>query len=143
LVKWVKIQGHHGIPMTYASIAQCAGAILGKQVKVTWPKWFCKRHPDLKMKKTTGLEKAHAKALNQFAINGFFKMLTKVIVECNILPENLYNMDQKGLQLGIGAKITAMIDQNQKIAYSIKDGIGSLLQSLRQSVLMDELFILL
>jgi hypothetical protein len=31
------------------------------------------------MKKTTGLEKAHAKALNPFAVNEFFEMLTEVM----------------------------------------------------------------
>ena len=108
--------------MTYASVAQCAGVISGKQVGATWPKRFCKRHLDLKMKKTTGLEKARAKALNPSAVNGFFNMLAEVIAEYNILPENIYNMDEKGLQLGIGARITAMVDRDQKIAYSIEDG---------------------
>src|SRR5882762_8328552 len=84
LAKWIKIQGRRGIPMTYASVAQCAGAISGKQVGESWPKRFCKRHPDLKMKKTTGLEKARAKALNQFAIDEFFDMLTNVMKEFNI-----------------------------------------------------------
>ena len=85
LVKWVKIQGHHGIPMTYASVAQCAGEISGKQVGETWSKWLCKHHPDLKMKKMMGLEKAHAKALNQFAVNEFFNMLTDVMKEYRTL----------------------------------------------------------
>jgi hypothetical protein len=30
-------------------------------------------------------------------------------------------MDEKGIQLGIGARITAMIDQDQKAVYSIED----------------------
>jgi hypothetical protein len=122
LVKWIKIQGHHGVPMTYASVGQCAKAISGWRIGGSWPKWFCKRHPDLKMKKTTGLEKAHTKALNQFAVDEFFDMLTEVIKEYNILPGNLYNMDEKGIQLGIGVRITAMIDQDQKTVYSIEDG---------------------
>jgi hypothetical protein len=108
--------------MTYRSVAHAAGEISGKPVGGTWPKRFCKRHPDLKMKKTTGLEKARANALNPSAVNGFFDMLTDVIKEHDILPENIYNMDEKGIQLGIGAKITAMVDRNQKSVYSIEDG---------------------
>lgn len=50
------------------------------------------------------------------------KHYSEVIKEYNILPENLYNMDEMGLQLGIGAKTTAMIDRDQKIAYSLEDG---------------------
>jgi hypothetical protein len=88
--------------LTYTSVAQCASAISSKEVGGSWPKWFCKCHPDLKMKKTTGLDKAHMKALNKFAVDEFFDMLADVIKEFNILPENLYNMDEKGILLGIG-----------------------------------------
>jgi hypothetical protein len=106
--------------MTYRSVAHTAGEISGKLVRETWPKWFCKHHPDLKMK-TTGLEKARTNALNPSAINGFFNVLMDVIKEHDILPENIYNMDKKGIQLGIGAKITAMVDHSQKSVYSIED----------------------
>ena len=122
LAKWVKIQGCHGIPMTYTSVAQCGSAISGKQVGGSWSKHFSKCHSNLKMKKMTGLEKAWAKALNQFAVDEFFNMLTDVIKEFNILPGNLYNMDKKGILLGIGARITAMIDHDQQTIYSIEDG---------------------
>jgi Tc5 transposase DNA-binding domain len=122
LVKWIKVQGHRGVPMTYRSVAHAAGEISGKPVGEVWPKRFRKRHPDLKMKKTTGLEKARAKALNPSAVNGFYDMLSDVIKEYDILPENIYNMDEKGIQLGIGARITAMVDRNQKTVYSIEDG---------------------
>jgi hypothetical protein len=108
--------------MTYPSVGQAATEISGKPVGEIWPKRFRKRHPDLKMKKATGLEKARAKALNQFAVDEFFNMLTDVIQEYNIMPENIYNMDEKGIQLGIGARITAMIDRDQKAVYSIEDG---------------------
>ena len=121
-MKWITIQGRRGVPMTYASVGQCAAAISGRHIGGSWPKRFYKRHPDLKMKKIIGLEKARAKALNQFAVNEFFDMLTEVIKEYGILPGNLYNMDEKGIQLGIGARITAMIDRDQKTVYSIEDG---------------------
>ncbi|KAK0502118.1 hypothetical protein EDD18DRAFT_1016046, partial [Armillaria luteobubalina] len=60
------------------------------------------------------LEKARAKALNPSAVNKFYDMLTNVINEYNIHPENTYNMDKKGIQLGIGAKVTVMVDKDQK-----------------------------
>jgi len=58
LENWVKIQGCCGIPMTYASVAQAAAEISGKQVGESWPKQFKKHHHYLKIKKTTPLEKA-------------------------------------------------------------------------------------
>jgi hypothetical protein len=108
--------------MTYSSVGWAATEISGKRVGEIWPKWFCKCHPDLKMKKATGLEKVWAKALNQFAVDEFFDMLTDVIQEYNIMPGNIYNMDEKGIQLGISTRITSMIDRDQKAVYSIKDG---------------------
>jgi hypothetical protein len=122
LARWVKVQGRRGVPMTYASVAQCAAEISGQAVGGSWPKRFLKHHPDLRMKKTVGLEKARAKALNPAVVEEFFNMLTDVIQEYSILPKNLYNVDEKGIQLGIGAKITAMIDRDQKEVYSIEDG---------------------
>ena len=119
LAKWIKIQGQHGVPMM---VAQAVAEISGKPVGESWPKRFQKHHPDLKMKKTIGLEKAHVKALNQFAVDGFFDMLTNIIEKYKITPGNIYNMDEKGIQLGIGTRITVMIDQDQKAVYSIKDG---------------------
>jgi hypothetical protein len=38
LVKWIKIQGRHGVPMTYASVGQCAEAISGWHIGGSWPK---------------------------------------------------------------------------------------------------------
>jgi hypothetical protein len=122
LVKWIKVQGHHGIPLTYATIALYVGEICGQEVGGSWPKRFLKHHPDLKIKKTQGLETARAKALNQFAVGGFFDMLDELIKEYDIAPENLYNMDKKGIQLSIGAKVAVMVDRDQKTAYSIEDG---------------------
>jgi hypothetical protein len=74
------------------------------------------------VKKMQGLETAHAKALNQFAVGDFFDMLDELIKEYDIVPENLYNMDEKGVQLGIGAKVAVLVDRDQKMAYSIEDG---------------------
>ena len=68
------------------------------------------------------LEKARAKALNEFAVSEFFAILAKVIKEYGILPGNLYSMDEKGIQLGIGVKIATMVDRDQKTVYSIEDG---------------------
>ena len=108
--------------MTYASVAQCAGEIVEKSVGASWPKRFLHPHPDLKVKMSVDLEKAHAKTLNKSAVNDFYNMLEEVIKEYCILPQNIYNMDEKGIQLGIGAQVAALVDHEQKLVYSIEDG---------------------
>ena len=41
--------------------------------------------------------------------------------EFDIKPENMWNMDEKGVQLGIGAKVATIIDRDQAVVYSVED----------------------
>ena len=42
--------------------------------------------------------------------------------EFSIKPENTWNMDEKGVQLGIGVKAAAIVDRDQATIYSVEDG---------------------
>lgn len=44
------------------------------------------------------------------------------MVEFNVKPENMWNMDEKGVQLGIGVKVAAIVDCDQSMVYSVEDG---------------------
>ena len=105
-----------------STLATYASEILGKPVGESWPKRFLARHPDLKVKTTTSLEKCCVKALNPVAVEGFYDILGAVVKEFGIKPENTWNMDEKGVQLGIGVKVAAIIDQDRSTVYSIEDG---------------------
>ena len=45
-----------------------------------------------------------------------------VITEYSIDKKNIYNMDEKGVQLGKGSQVAAIVDQEQKDVYSVEDG---------------------
>ena len=122
LVKWAKVLGCRGVPLTHSTLATYTSEILGKPVSELWPKRFLARHTDLKVKTTTSLEKFCAKALNPAAVEGFYDILEGVVEEFGIKLENTWNMDEKGVQLGIGVKVAAIIDHNQSTVYSVKDG---------------------
>ncbi|KAF8811877.1 hypothetical protein BYT27DRAFT_7221312 [Phlegmacium glaucopus] len=40
----------------------------------------------------------------------------------NIPIKNIYNMDEKGIQLGVGKHIAAIVDRNQKNVYNLEHG---------------------
>jgi hypothetical protein len=122
LVEWAKVQGRRGVPLTYSTLSLYASEISGKHIGESWPKRFLSRHQDLKIKATTSLEKCRAKALNQTAVEGFYNILEEVVREFDIKPANMWNMDEKGVQLGIGAKVAAIIDRDQAAVYSVEDG---------------------
>jgi len=124
LVEWLKVQGRRGVPVGPSTLGDHAAAIAGpnKDIGQSWPHRFMKRHPDLKTKWTQSLEKCRANNVNYATIMNFRDIFEEVVAFFNIPPENMYNMDEKGLQLGVGKRIAAIIDRDQKQVYSLEDG---------------------
>lgn len=122
LVKWAKVLGRWGVPLTHSPLTTYVSEILGKPIGKSWAKRFLARHAGLKVKATTSLEKCCAKALNPVAVARFFDILEAAVEEFGIKPENTWNMDEKGVQLGIGVKVAAIIDHDQSTVYSVEDG---------------------
>ena len=77
---------------------------------------------ELKVKWSSTLEKCHAALLNPVLVNEFYDLLEEVIKTYNIPAENIYNMDEKGIQLGVRQKVKAFVDHDQKDVYSVEDG---------------------
>jgi len=104
LVDWIKFLGMVGRPITRTTLRPKCVELCGKMPARSWLWRFLKRHPDLKLKRATGLDPKRAQAFNYTAVNDHFIKLEKVIKENNIPWENIYNMDEKGIQLGGGRK---------------------------------------
>ena len=122
VVKWVKVLGQRGVPLTQATLRDCASEICGKPIGETWPKRFIARHPDIRVKWTTSLEHSRAQGLNPIVVAEYFKMLKELLDKYQIPAENMYNMDEKGIQLGVGTRVAALVDRAQQTAYQIEDG---------------------
>jgi Tc5 transposase DNA-binding domain len=123
LVKWIKVMGRRGIPMTTTMIIDHVADIIGHAtVGELWVKRFKARHPELKVKWSSTLEKCCAASLNPVLVNEFYDLLEDVIKEYGIPAENIYNMDEKGIQLGVGQKVKAFVDRDQKDVYSVENG---------------------
>jgi len=80
------------------------------------------RHPDLKIRWSRSLEKCRANNANPATIRCFYDIYEEVVKEFNILKENIYNMDEKRIQLGVGKQVASIIDCDQKEVYNIEDG---------------------
>ncbi|KAF8219380.1 hypothetical protein L208DRAFT_1551245, partial [Tricholoma matsutake] len=79
-------------------------------------------HPELKVRWSSTLEKCCAVSLNPVLINKFYDLLEDMIKEYGIPAENIYNMDEKGIQLGVGQKVKVFVNHDQKDVYSVEDG---------------------
>ncbi|KAJ7434112.1 hypothetical protein B0H11DRAFT_2373778, partial [Mycena galericulata] len=61
------------------------------------------------------LEECRARALNRTTVHDYFKLLTETVETYDIKPQNIWNMDEKGIQLGVGDRIRALVDRDQKV----------------------------
>lgn len=68
-----------------------------------WLKAFMKRNPSIVQRTAQHMNPARAQKLNRFIVNDHFDKLEKVMAELQVFdkPDRLYNMDEKGCQLGL------------------------------------------
>jgi hypothetical protein len=97
----VKSLGHYRILLSPRAVAEYASTIAGKDIPQNWTKAFQAHHSDLRGGWITGLEACCAKALNHTNVAGFYEILVELVMQYYVLPQNLYNMDEKGVQLGL------------------------------------------
>lgn len=122
LVEWIKVMGHRGIPLSPTTVSEYATHIYGQDVGISWPRRFRERHPELAIKWTSGLEECRARNLNPPIVSKYFDMYGQLIRKYNI-SSNLYNMDEKGIQLGVGNRSRpVLVDRDQKSIQSIQPG---------------------
>jgi len=80
-----------------------ASRLAGRTVGVNWVDRFRKRHSDkIDFSRPHLLDIKRGKALNPAAVKKHFDLLEQLMSEHDFPPENIYNMDEKGIQLGGG-----------------------------------------
>ena len=121
LVEWIKECGHRNIPLHPSAVAAHAKAILGVEIGMCWVQHFGKNHPKLQAQWATGMEQCHAQALNPATTSDLFVTTNELIEKYEIEAKNLYNMDEKGCQQGVGGKVHVLVDRDQKYVQQIED----------------------
>ena len=98
------------------------GAIhkLGKD----WPSAFLARHPELKSKYIPPLDKERALAQDPEILARWFELFLETRSRYEIKDHNTYNMDEKGFQAGVCAKVRVMVNkyETKKKAYMTQPG---------------------
>jgi transposase len=122
VARFAKEAASRGIPLTRRTLRETAEAICEGPLGVHWVDRFLEHHPDLKLKNTQSLKSCRACALNANVVGDFFEKLAEVIEKYDIAPENIYNMDEKGIQLGQGQKVKAVVDRDLQTVYHVHEG---------------------
>jgi hypothetical protein len=123
LVEWIKRCAARNMGLTTQSIIDAACRIAGCECGERWLRGFRERHKDeLRGKWARGQEAPRAQSLNHANVDAFFELLRVLFEEYGIDAENLYNMDEKGLLLGLGAHTFVLVDRNADTVKVVEDG---------------------
>jgi len=70
-----------------------------------WVYGFLARKPQLVLRRPTGLDAVRARNFNAVVVSRHFHLLGDFLKAHDVPLENMYNMDEKGIQLGGGRKL--------------------------------------
>ncbi|KAF8589427.1 hypothetical protein K439DRAFT_1280750, partial [Ramaria rubella] len=105
IINWCKHKALLREPYTCEALTQQVVALSGKKPSQKRVSCFLQKHSEeLEAGKGKGLDPKRARAFRKPVVTNHFKMLGDMIKKYDILPENIYNKDEKGLQLGGGRK---------------------------------------
>jgi transposase-like protein len=102
LVQYIKKLTKEGLPPTRQMVQNFAASIAQSTVSIRWVDQFLKRNSaNLISRWTAGIDRNRHKADSEAKYRLYFELLQQKISQYNIEPCNTYNMDEKGILLGI------------------------------------------
>jgi hypothetical protein len=132
LVDWCHFLHVTAHPLNRQTIYPKVKALCGETPGHNWLDRFLQRHKlDLLTGKTTGLDPKRARAFNYATIQDYFQKLKAIIDEKKIPWHNVYNMDEKGIQLGGGRKnrgVKYILSRHARSRYRTSDANLGLLR---------------
>jgi DDE superfamily endonuclease len=87
-----------------------------------WYKNFLNRHPELKARFARGLDQKRKDAEDPKTIQEWFDLYTATVAKYGVSADDRYNMDEKGIALGVGDKTKALVPQSQAQAFIAEPG---------------------
>ncbi|EUC62918.1 DDE superfamily endonuclease [Rhizoctonia solani AG-3 Rhs1AP] len=126
LLDWCIFNGMIGMPWTKETLMSRAQAVAepGIKITMTWCRRFLQRHRrKLKYKFAYELDPKRASGFNRPTVEKYFSMFMKLIEDYNIPVEHIFNMDEKGLQIGGGRSTSRrkhIFGLLQKAQYKLK-----------------------
>ena len=117
LCDWIILMAEIGEPLSKqalrAKVAEMSEKLLDKTKRKgkkhlpskRWVYCFLERNPRLALRRPTGLDAVRARNFNPAIVSQHFCLLGDFLQKYDVPPENMYNMDEKGIQLGGGRKL--------------------------------------
>ena len=81
----------------------------GPPLGITWLRKFLNRHPEYSTRFASGLKHLHVLSSKPEPIKDYFRKLQTLLRKYKFLPHNIYNMDEKGILLGLSNKAKVIV----------------------------------
>ena len=123
---WILKMAEWGWPATVRHVRQMVVEMLKNKgdheaLGKNWIDLFLNRHKDLQSRFSQPLDKARVATHDTAKILQWFKLVKDVIQKYDIQMEDTYNMDEKGIALGIAGKERVLCSKHQLQAYKAQD----------------------
>jgi hypothetical protein len=127
LVKYIEALTKRGLPPTRVMIQNFASIVAKKKVGRNWVSRFLERnHAHLTSKWTTGIDRVRHKADSKYKYSLYFDLLHQKMLEYEVEPENVYNMDEKGFLIGITGRSKRVFSKalwaRKEVTAALQDG---------------------
>ena len=120
LIDWVEFRATTAKPFDVHDIRSIAYDMSGVMPGKHWHRRFTARHPDLVTSKPSNLDPKHAQNFNRSNVTAFYSLVQKVRDEYpGLPPEHIWNIDEKGVQLGRGRKQSKKYYTLKRLKHSI------------------------
>ncbi|PPR04183.1 hypothetical protein CVT24_010776 [Panaeolus cyanescens] len=104
-IGWLDLSAISGRPYNSTEFRSNVERISGRRVGKNYPKKFTKRNTDVVAARASGLDPARGKNFNPTTVSEFFDIIEKLEEQYGAIPkEHIWNMDEKGIQMGGGRK---------------------------------------
>ena len=141
LAKWAQKMDDHGFPPRLDIFKAMAQELAVQNTEQTgdpiranigqgWLSSFLNRQPKVSSKFGSNLDRQRALAGSPGPITDFFHKLKKVLKEYNFLPENVYNMDEKGFILGVSNRSKFVCKAGRRPPRVTQDGTRELITAI-------------
>jgi len=122
LVQWILEEEARGYPPSHARVREMANRILringeSNPIGQAWIPGFIRRNPRVASIVGKRLEAPRAEAATPEQIRAFLELFEATRIRLNIRLEDIYNMDETGIALGVCTNSRVLGDARKKKAY--------------------------
>ena len=121
IVNWITTLNEHGFPPAISSLCEIASTALRARgmedspvVGINWAHRFLTRHPDLHTRWVRQLDRVRADGVTAEGLIEWLRLFLATRIKHGIRDEDIFNMDETGLNMGQSVRQKAVINGKSK-----------------------------